>query len=149
MAWKRFPYYCILPGGIGRFFTCKNCWNNTIFTDYLRWYWRLCDITVMSHYHDNISSQMRISPAGTRRNDNVFTTSTRRRRRRVDVVKTLSLHHYCVMCPLGGVSYRNTEQQVVWGNAYCLAHHGEDNMTPGPFCDGHCWSRTTMSGNGD
>ena len=41
-------------------------------------------------------------PAGTRRNDNVFTASTRRRRRRVDVVKTLSLRHYCVMCPLGG-----------------------------------------------
>ena len=40
-------------------------------------------------------------PADTRRNDNVFTTSTRRRRRRVDVVKTLSLRHYCVMCPLG------------------------------------------------
>ena len=39
-------------------------------------------------------------PAGTRRNNNVFTTSTRRRRR-VDVVKTLSLRHYCVMCPLG------------------------------------------------
>ena len=42
------------------------------------------------------------SPAGTRRNNNVFTTSTRRRRRRVDAVKTLSLRHYCVMCPLGG-----------------------------------------------
>ena len=38
------------------------------------------------------------TPAGTRRNNNVFTTSTRRR---VDVVKTLSLRHYCVMCPLG------------------------------------------------
>ena len=40
-------------------------------------------------------------PVGTRRNNNVFTTSTRRRQRRVDVVKTLSLRHYCVMCPLG------------------------------------------------
>ena len=40
-------------------------------------------------------------PAGTRRSNNVFTTSTRRRRRRVDVVKTLSLRHYCAMCPLG------------------------------------------------
>ena len=40
-------------------------------------------------------------PAGTRRNNNVFTMSTRRRRRRVDVVKRLSLRHYCVMCPLG------------------------------------------------
>ena len=38
------------------------------------------------------------SPAGTRRNNNVFTTSTRRR---VDVVKTLSLRLYCVMWPLG------------------------------------------------
>ena len=28
-------------------------------------------------------------------------TFSRRRRRRVDVVKTLSLRHYCVMCPLG------------------------------------------------
>ena len=35
------------------------------------------------------------NPAGTRRN-NVFTRSTR-----VDVVKTLSLRHYCVICPLG------------------------------------------------
>ena len=39
-----------------------------------------------------------VYPAGTRRNNNVFTTSIRRR---VDVVKTLSLCHYCVMCPLG------------------------------------------------
>ena len=31
-------------------------------------------------------------PAGTRHNDNVFS---------VDVVKTLSLRHYCVLCPLG------------------------------------------------
>ena len=38
------------------------------------------------------------TPVGTRRNNNVFTTSTRRR---VDVVKTLSLRHYRVMCPLG------------------------------------------------
>ena len=42
-----------------------------------------------------------INPAGTRRNDNVFITSKRRRRRRFDVMKTLSLRHYCVMCPLG------------------------------------------------
>ena len=42
-------------------------------------------------------------PAGTWRNDNVFTTSTRRRRPRVDVVKTLSLRHYCVMCPLESI----------------------------------------------
>ena len=41
------------------------------------------------------------NPVGTRRNNNVFATSTRRRRRRVDVVKTLSLRHYCIMCPLG------------------------------------------------
>ena len=41
------------------------------------------------------------TPVGTRRNNNVFTMSTRRRWRRVDVVKTLSLRHYRVMCPLG------------------------------------------------
>ena len=35
---------------------------------------------------------------GTRRNNNVFITS---KRRRLDVMKTLSLRHYCVMCPLG------------------------------------------------
>ena len=46
-------------------------------------------------------STLSMIPAGTRRNNNVFTTSTGRRRRRVDVVKTLSLRHYCVMCPLG------------------------------------------------
>ena len=41
------------------------------------------------------------SQAGTRRNDNVFITFKWRRRLRFDVMKTLSLHHYCVMCPLG------------------------------------------------
>ena len=51
------------------------------------------------------------SPAGTRRNNNVFTTSARRRRRRVDVVKTLSLRHYCVICPLG--SWKSTWQLPV------------------------------------
>ena len=40
-------------------------------------------------------------PVGTRRNNNVFITSKRRRRRRFDVMKTSSLRHYCVMCPLG------------------------------------------------
>ena len=38
-----------------------------------------------------------------RRNNNVFTTPTPLRRRRVDVVKTLYLRHYCVMCPLGTI----------------------------------------------
>ena len=47
-------------------------------------------------------------PAGTRRNNNVFTTSTRRRRRRVDAAKTLSLRHYCVMCPLGCLYSQNS-----------------------------------------
>ena len=51
-------------------------------------------------------AQKRI-PAGTRRNNNVFTTSTRRR---VDVVMTLSLRHYCVMCPLGYVHAMKTPQ---------------------------------------
>ena len=40
-------------------------------------------------------------PAGTRRNNNAFITSKRRRWRRLDAMKTLSLRHYCVMCPLG------------------------------------------------
>ena len=41
------------------------------------------------------------TPAGTWHNNNVFITSKRRRRRRLDVMKMLSLRHYCVMCPLG------------------------------------------------
>ena len=45
-------------------------------------------------------------PAGTRRDNNVFTTSTRRRRRRVEVVNTLSLRHYRIMCPLGSYDDR-------------------------------------------
>ena len=40
------------------------------------------------------------SPAGTRHKNNVFITSKRRRWRRFGVMKTLSLRHYCVMCPL-------------------------------------------------
>ena len=35
--------------------------------------------------------------AGTQRNNNVFITSKRRRWRRLNVMKTLSLRHYCVM----------------------------------------------------
>ena len=42
-----------------------------------------------------------LNPAGTQRNNNVFITSKRRRRRRFDVMKTLSLRHYCVMFSLG------------------------------------------------
>ena len=43
-----------------------------------------------------------IYPAGTRLNNKVFITSKRRCRRRFDVMKTtLSLRHYCVICPLG------------------------------------------------
>ena len=38
---------------------------------------------------------------GTRRKNNVFITSTRRRWRRFDVMKTSWLLHYCFMCPLG------------------------------------------------
>ena len=45
--------------------------------------------------------QILFTPAGTRRNNNVFITSKRCRRRRFDVMKTLSLRHYCVMCPFG------------------------------------------------
>ena len=40
-----------------------------------------------------------LDPVGTLRDNNVFTTSKRRRRHRFDVMKTLSLRHYCVMCP--------------------------------------------------
>ena len=39
-------------------------------------------------------------PAGTWCNNNVFITYKRRRRRRFDAMKTLSLRHYCVICPL-------------------------------------------------
>ena len=39
-------------------------------------------------------------PAGTRRNNSVSITSKRRHWRRFDVMKALSLRHYCVMCPL-------------------------------------------------
>ena len=52
-------------------------------------------------------------PAGTRRNNNVFTTSTRRRRRHVDVVKTLSLRHYCIMCPLESGREDTSSQEFV------------------------------------
>ena len=45
--------------------------------------------------------RVEIIPAGTQRNNNVFITYKRRRRRRFDVMKTLSLRHYCVMCPVG------------------------------------------------
>ena len=52
---------------------------------------------VITALHDNLVCRF---PAGTQRNNNVFITSKRRRRRRFDVMKTLSLRHYCVMCPL-------------------------------------------------
>ena len=54
------------------------------------------------------------APAGTRRNNNVFTTSIPRRRRRVDVLKTLSLRHYCVMYPLGNICSGQAEMYLVW-----------------------------------
>ena len=54
------------------------------------------------------------NPVGTRHNNNVFTTSTWRRWRSVDVVKTLSLRHYYVMCPL--------EMLILW-------HSHESNIT--------------------
>ena len=44
-------------------------------------------------------------PAGTRRNDGVCAASERRRRRRFDVVGTLSSRHCCVVCPWGGVGW--------------------------------------------
>ena len=57
---------------------------------------------VIWHHVPNSSSLHTIHiPAGTQRNDNVFITSKRRHRRRFDVMKTLSLRHYCAMCPLG------------------------------------------------
>ena len=84
---------------------------NTIIVDeikmvhWLRWQissvtcWYI-DLNVLILIHNGLGDKESES-AGTRRNNNVSTTSTRRRRRRVDVVKTLSLRHYCVMCPLG------------------------------------------------
>ena len=47
-------------------------------------------------------------PAGTQRNNNFFITSKRCRWRRFDVMKTLSLRHYYVMCPLGMCLYSFT-----------------------------------------
>ena len=63
-----------------------------------------CFMCVYTHATKNPWKQNVVDrhlPAGTRRNDNVFITSKRHRRRRFDVMKTLSLRHYCVMCPLG------------------------------------------------
>ena len=40
--------------------------------------------------------------------------SSLRRRRRVDVVKTLSLCHYCVMCPLGDLMCYDMGAQRHW-----------------------------------
>ena len=64
------------------------------------------------------------SPAGTRRNSNVFITSKRRRRRRFDVLKTLSLRHYYVMCPLGRFGVYSGSN-VTW---YCV-HYDKENLT--------------------
>ena len=69
-------------------------------------------------YNASLRCRQGRNPAGTRRNNNVFTTSTRRR---VDVVKTLSLRHYCVMCPLGRVGFVTTISFSVFRHLYkCL-----------------------------
>ena len=47
--------------------------------------------------YSNSSTYVVFIPAGTRRNNSVFTTSKRRRWRRFDVMKTLSLRHPCVV----------------------------------------------------
>ena len=66
--------------------------------------------------------------------NNVFTTSTRRRRRRVDVMKTLSLRHYCGMCSLGGLNrdleHRPHSRQVVSLTSLCCSGWPAPMNTP-------------------
>ena len=79
-------------------------WNSAVFLASSSWKtWQRFHIQNqnLSEYTKPFSLFLCQYPAGTRRNDNVFSTSARRRRRRVDVVKTLSLRHYYVICPLG------------------------------------------------
>ena len=76
-----------------------NWWRNDAMNQCFRNY--VCNYLLCSTYSWHVSTY----PAGTRRNNNVFITSKRRRRRRLDVLKTLSLRHYCVMCPLGTLLY--------------------------------------------
>ena len=68
---------------------------------------RMYNVNPLSQIHSSLVS---FFPAGTRRNDSVFTTSKRRHRRRFDVMKTLSLRHYFVMSPLGSGDFN------WWGN---------------------------------
>ena len=85
---------------------CRNKWNFLYYLSLMKF----CQIYLYRWtYWPSQSSRFAIIkpfwfevfPAGTQRNNNVFITSKRRRRRRFDVMKTLSLRHYCVMCPLG------------------------------------------------
>ena len=74
--------------------TCHQCLHWKLW----KWHsWQPCHFGEWTGYEVS----HRDTPVGTRRNDNVFITSKRRRRRRFDVMKTFSLRHYCVMCPLG------------------------------------------------
>ena len=66
----------------------------------------------------------------TRRNNNVFITSKRRRRRCFDVMKTLSLRHYRVLCPLGsGVVYNRAISQI----PQCMRQTNHNS----PLCNGN------------
>ena len=60
-------------------------------------------IEALQWRHNGRDSVSNHHPVGTRHNNNVI-TSKRRHRRRFDVMKTLSLRHYCVMCPLGSLT---------------------------------------------
>ena len=70
-------------------------------------------------------------PAGTRRNNNVFITSKRRRRRRCDVMKRLSLRHYCAMCPLGyyGQNWYSASQSTGYGQPLLWRHNGRNGVS--------------------
>ena len=70
---------------------------------------RMYNVNPLSQIHSSLVS---FFPAGTRRNDSVFTTS---KRRRFDVMKTLSLRHYFVMSPLGSGDFN------WWGYFMCYA----------------------------
>ena len=85
-------------------------------------------LTVGYYLIDLFTSWSRHCPAGTRHNNNVFITSKRRRRRRFDVMKTLSLRHYCVMCPLGGGNITkvtcNKRALLDWDAMCIFRYHG-------------------------
>ena len=84
--------------------SCRICWIKIIFTitnSIISYETPIIQakIALVGSRH---SRNVRHQPSGHTRNNNAFITSKRRRWRRLDAIKTLSLRHYCVMCPLGG-----------------------------------------------